>query len=685
MTGHLIWLWNLLTANRWTSLLKGQAKRDKLSLFHQICDAVSFCHRSFIVHGDLKPSNIMVSSGRIKILDLGVSQRISETDNISSNAFGATREFASPEVLDGSSPMIASDVFALGKILDLVFPNSQTNQELKAIISKSLEINPKDRYQSVEALSADLRALSTGHPISAIPNSRYYRSAKFFQRNPLLSASVFVTIISLGAGLVFSTWQYNQAQKQATRAQAVTSFVTNLFERAHPDSGGSEAVTLRQIMDDAASRADTELSSTTDVLLDVKSLIASGYYGLGEYDKSLQINEDIYTALSKQADPDTLDYVEALNRLGSSYTAVGQPDAAIPLHQEASDRLNESGMEQSRAMAGTLSRLSEALWAKDDQLALETKIKSLEVTQLSYPKNHHMIARRLAEVGNKYRNIGEHDKAIKFREDALEIASKSGLKHDPFFIGILCNTALDYGSTGHHAKAVEMLKRCLNMRIDRLGADHSENIATQNNIGAYAIALGNVDDAQNVLGDAYTRAQTALPEAAVSRLAVEINYAISLWHSGKAENAQPIIQSVLTRMEGAFGMESPPAKRARAILARLALENGDLQRAKALSKQSFGGLTPVWNADANLWAAEIALADGDLNAAAEYAKTAFSERQTVKDFTDWQIAEAQWIYGLATSNENAIKTAKETLQNLPKHHLRHPNNLPAGFTPVGIK
>lgn len=189
--------------------------RHRMELFVKICDAIAYAHRNLIVHGDLKPGNILVTAeGEPRLLDFGIARVLSGSD--SEAAPMLTPSHASPEQLAGLPLTTASDVYQAGLLLQGIVADS--NPELDAIIHKCLRPNPAERYPTADALKADLTAWLTHKPVTAIAPTLLYVMHKRIQRNPL--AAAFVVAFILG---VFTTgWQAWRAEK--ARAQATHQF-----------------------------------------------------------------------------------------------------------------------------------------------------------------------------------------------------------------------------------------------------------------------------------------------------------------------------------------------------------------------------------------------------------------------------------------------------------------------------
>lgn len=91
-----------------------------LDWVRQVAQAMKQAHDSGLVHGDLKPSNLMVEpEGQVRILDFGLALRF---DPLATRSMPlaepiGTIAFMSPERFQGVAPSARSDVYALGVIL----------------------------------------------------------------------------------------------------------------------------------------------------------------------------------------------------------------------------------------------------------------------------------------------------------------------------------------------------------------------------------------------------------------------------------------------------------------------------------------------------------------------------------------------------------------------------------------
>jgi len=140
----------------------------------EIADALEAAHSHGIVHSDLKPGNLFLTSrGQTKILDFGLARLATESSGGTEKLTAGTPGYMSPEQVNGEALDPRSDLFSLGIVLYRAAcgrlpermpgpPSSYNRQvppELDRIIAKALEPDRDIRYQHASELRADLKRL----------------------------------------------------------------------------------------------------------------------------------------------------------------------------------------------------------------------------------------------------------------------------------------------------------------------------------------------------------------------------------------------------------------------------------------------------------------------------------------------------------------------------------------------
>ena len=90
--------------------------RRRLAMFLAVCDAVDYAHRRLVLHRDLKPGNILVTTdGTVKLLDFGTAALLDDSADVTvTRARMLTPRYASPEQLRGERVGVASDISRSG-------------------------------------------------------------------------------------------------------------------------------------------------------------------------------------------------------------------------------------------------------------------------------------------------------------------------------------------------------------------------------------------------------------------------------------------------------------------------------------------------------------------------------------------------------------------------------------------
>jgi serine/threonine-protein kinase len=139
--------------------------RTALDLVAQVADGLADAHAAGLVHGDIKPSNVLLrhrSAGTTALLgDFGVARRADGPPSRSAAPVG-TPAFMAPELLAGEPATRASDLYAVGCLLRALVPEVPAPGPLATAVDRVLRratsARPQDRHLSAAALRDELRA-----------------------------------------------------------------------------------------------------------------------------------------------------------------------------------------------------------------------------------------------------------------------------------------------------------------------------------------------------------------------------------------------------------------------------------------------------------------------------------------------------------------------------------------------
>ncbi len=390
------------------------SQRERVALAICVCDAVSFAHRKLIVHGDLKPGNVLVAANRDpKLLDFGAARLlVAEESGARLRTF--TPGYASPEQLRGEPIAAASDIYSMGKLLERILAGPK-GFELAAIIAKATQEEPRKRYASMDELVDDLRAWLEHRPLKVCAGGLGYAARKWMRRNRRAVIAYIVVLASLAVGIV-------QTQRSARRA-------IEERDRAIRSAKAVETLAHRLLFDFQPQLK--ELGSSTDAQ---HQLATTTVNYLNELSRDPSLSSESLRLDMADA------YARMGNLLGNPYDEnLGQPKEAVAALQKAVAtasalvRENPSSKEARFSLANAQTSLGEVEFgASDTKGAVEAMTESAKNFQLltqasdAEPQVLAEAASTLGSLGDLYGGV-QGMAALDRTKDAVECYRQSGL------------------------------------------------------------------------------------------------------------------------------------------------------------------------------------------------------------------------------------------------------------------
>ena len=613
----------------------------RLALFLELCDAVSHAHQRGVIHLDLKPSNVLVlrsptrtrhdAARALKVLDFGVA-RFSGGDpdatrTLAGRGLFGTLAYMSPEQAGGDTDAIdvRSDIYALGVLLHEMLtgghpievrglpihdavaairergprrPGDQARilrGDLETIILKALQKEPSQRYQSVAALAEDVQRFRGDLPILGRSPSTAYQLRKIVRRHRVvigLLAMVAVLLVAAVGGTTFGLLRARHAESaaraDAAAAEQVAGFLEKVFRVAEPGESRGNAVTARELLDQAVASIAAELDDQPRVRGRLLATMGNAYRNLGLYHDARPLLEQAVALQEAALGPDDLLLAGNHFVLASLLRRLEDYPAA-QLHYEAALAIRERVLPPDHADIGVaVSGLANlAVDRGDYEVARGLYDRALGILARTLGPDDPRYAAMLANRAIAEWNAGNLEAARTTFEQVVQIQRRTLPADDLDLAWSLTTLARTYRASGRISEARQLTEEALAVQESALGPGHTDVAATlgviadlRSDAGDYAGAIVLRERAVSIWGD-------AVGTGSASYAMALDNLAQELGHAGRTAEAIAASERAAVIFAGSLAEDHPAIHTNATILAQLYLDTGRPAQARPLLERAY--------------------------------------------------------------------------------------------------
>jgi serine/threonine-protein kinase len=574
---------------RWCSARRAGLS-ERLTLFLQVCDAVSYAHSRLVVHRDLKPANVLVArDGCVKLLDFGIAKLLdADPGDDATRTARLSVAYAAPEQLRGEPVTTATDVFALGVMLyqlltgrlpwssdapvlgdalprllgEEPLPARRATDghvdarllrgDLEAMLAKALRVDPSARYVGANEFAEDVRRHLRHEPVRARDGARAYVARRFLRRHWLPVSALAGAFVALAAGLGGTVWQAHRAQVESARAAATRDFLVRVFEASDPRVAQDRPrgqVTARELLDASVSRIDSEFAADPDTHLELLGTAAAIYRELGEQDRyenlhrrHYELVRRIYGETHPLAIGDRLDDVDQAVGRHEVAAALTALDALDPLIRSAG--LDLSATRARWWLLRGQALLPDSSRVDDQRTALRT---AAEMYASVAPRDPGRVT-ALADLGTTYSNSLDFVNGRKWTKAAIDVASTVPARNDAELSTLYGNLGLIAMNLGDLAGAEDAYARSDEVIRRTYGEDYPQHWTRAATRARVAHLAGNRERAMAMFGVLLATVRDRQEHEA---MVVRELYAGCLAAEGRPAEAIPLLEAVERAYAGA--------------------------------------------------------------------------------------------------------------------------------------
>lgn len=295
--------------------------------------------------------------------------------------------------------------------------------DLDAILLKSLEKSPRDRYPTVQALTNDIRGFLNHGNVRARRASAMTRLVRWTSRNRRVAITAATSLMVIVTVVVAAFWEVTRERDRAVEAQqtavleqshariselrakrqaqishTAAAYLADVFRLLDPAGVKGGRVNAREVLDNSLAgthQLDDQPLGKAMVL----QAIGAGWKNLGRYDRAARIVEEALALRRHSNEVSAADVAESLNELGSICHLRGDFQAAEEYYCESVALLRRSETDRA-ALGTTLTNLGWVLIERAENVEGENLIReSLELQRQVFAEPHAEIAISLNRLG----------------------------------------------------------------------------------------------------------------------------------------------------------------------------------------------------------------------------------------------------------------------------------------------
>jgi non-specific serine/threonine protein kinase/serine/threonine-protein kinase len=218
--------------------------------------------------------------------------------------------------------------------------------DLDWIVMRCLEKDRNRRYETANALAADVIRYLSDRPVEACPPSAWYRFKKYARRHRAALTTAAVVALALVTSTAVSAWQAAQARRAGAEArrrteesrQVVDYLVNDIFGSVAPEKTHGHSLTVLDLLNDADANLAERFADQPLVEASVRMALARAYHFVWDYDHEIKNAARAAELRERSLGPEHLETLDALEAQARGLIMRSQADeskVAEPLARRA--------------------------------------------------------------------------------------------------------------------------------------------------------------------------------------------------------------------------------------------------------------------------------------------------------------------------------------------------------------